>query len=70
MASVLDFQDYARNTMSKKVFDALDDGAGDQITKGLNNTDYVKIKMKQRGMANMKYFKGTQTKILGGLYEI
>ena len=69
MASALDFQDYARHTMSTKVFEALEDGAGDQVTKGLNTVDYVKIKMKQRGMANMKYFKGTQARVLAR-YEV
>lgn len=65
MASLLDFQDYARHTMSQKIFEALEDGAGDQVTKRLNEEDFVKIKIKQRGMANMKYFKGTQTKVFG-----
>lgn len=59
MASLLDFQDYARHTMAHKIFEALEDGAGEQVTKNLNQADFVKIKMKQRGMANMKYFKGT-----------
>ncbi len=65
MASVPDFRDYAQKTMSQKLFKEIDDGAADQVTKGLNESDFVKIKMKHRGMANMKYFKGTETKILG-----
>ena len=70
MASLLDFRDYAQHTLAHRVFEALDDGAGDQVTKGLNTTDFVKIKLKQRGMANMKYFKGTQTRVLGGRHEV
>ena len=35
------------------------------MTKHANEEDFVKIKLKQRGMANMTYFKGTDTTILG-----
>lgn len=65
MASVYDFRDYAQRTMSAKLFKELDDGSADQVTRGANESDFVKIKMKHRGMANMKYFKGTDTMILG-----
>lgn len=51
--------------MSPNMFHNLDDGACDQISKGLNEGDFVKIKLKQRGMANMKYYKGTETVVLG-----
>ena len=33
--------------------------------KQLNEEDFVRIRLKHRGMANLKYFKGTETAILG-----
>ena len=51
--------------MSLKLFKDLDQGSADQVTKEVNERDFLKIKLKIRGMANMKYFKGTATKILG-----
>jgi len=59
MASLLDFRTFAQSTMSPALFASLDSGAGDQVTLGLNQSDFPMIKMKQRGMANMKYFKNT-----------
>jgi len=38
----------------------LDDGNGDQVTKIENSDDFIRIKMKLRGMANMKYFEGLE----------
>ena len=35
------------------------------MTKERNERDFVDIKLKIRGMANMKYFKGTAATILG-----
>jgi hypothetical protein len=51
--------------MSQKVFRELEEGAADQLTKECNERDFVSIKLKIRGMANMKYFKGTAATILG-----
>ena len=65
MASLPDFRDYAKVTMSERLFTELDEAAGNQVTKRLNEEDFVRIKLKQRGMANMKYFKGPESKILG-----
>ena len=65
MASVHDFREYAQRTMSSKAFKELDDGSADQVTRASNESDFIKIKMKHRGMANMKFFKGTNTLILG-----
>jgi len=36
----------------------LDDGNGEEVTKNENHDDFIRIKMKLRGMANMKYFEG------------
>ena len=65
MASLPDFRDYARNTMSQSLFAQLDSSAGNQITKKLNEEDFERIKLKQRGMANLKYFVGPEAYILG-----
>eukprot|EP00347_Sterkiella_histriomuscorum_P024048 403332483 len=66
MASLMDYQQYAQDYLPKRLYSQLEDGAGDQVTKQANQEDFVRIKMKQRGMANMKYFKGPQTTILNG----
>ncbi|TNV78722.1 hypothetical protein FGO68_gene9069 [Halteria grandinella] len=65
MASLPDFRDFALKTMSLTQFTTLDAGAGAQHVKQLNEEDFVKIRLKHRGMANLKYFKGTETAILG-----
>jgi (S)-2-hydroxy-acid oxidase len=65
MASLPDLRDFASVSMSERLFKELDDASGDQITKKRNEDDFVKIKLKLRGMANMKHFKGTETTILG-----
>ncbi|CDW73041.1 hydroxyacid oxidase 2 (long chain) [Stylonychia lemnae] len=59
-ASLLDYQNYAKNILSKNIYESLEDGNGDQVTKSENEEDFVRIKMKLRGMANMKYFKGIE----------
>lgn len=64
-ASLFDFQDYARRTMTPKVFHFLEDGSTEQVTKNSNETDFVQVLLKQRGMANMKHYKGTTTSFLG-----
>lgn len=65
MASLPDFRDYARTTMSKRLFADLDSAAGNQSTKKLNEEDFSRIKLKQRGMANIMYFKGPGSTFLG-----
>ena len=71
MASSLDFESFARCTMSARVFEALQDGAANQVTLARNHEDYAQlIKIKQRGMANMKYFKGTHTSVLLGQHTV
>ena len=65
MASLPDFRDYAKTTMSKRLFAELDSAAGNQTSKKLNEEDFSRIKLKQRGMANMQYFKGPASTFLG-----
>lgn len=52
------------------MFKQLEDGSADQVSKKSNEEDFVRIKMKQRGMANMKYFKGTETSILNNYFTL
>ena len=63
MASLPDFRDYANRTMSQTIFNKLEAAAHDGLSKKLNEEDFFKIKLKLRGMANLKFFKGTETSI-------
>ena len=51
--------------MTPKVFQYLEDGSSEQITKNSNESDFIKVLLKQRGMLNMKYFKGSSAQLLG-----
>lgn len=65
MASVLDYEDYAKAVLSKPIYDWLNVYNEDGHTKKDNEKDFEHIKLKLRGMANMKYFKGLSTTIMG-----
>lgn len=65
LASIIDYEEYAKITMSKPMFEYLQGYSEDGHTKAANHKDFEYIKLKQRGMANMKYFKGSETTILG-----
>lgn len=65
LASLYDYKQFASLNLPRRVFQSLEDGAGDQVTKQENEEDFIRIKMKLRGMANMKYFEGSQSTILG-----
>ena len=49
--------------MSQRVFKELE--GADTVSKTLNEQDFIKIKLKHRGMANMAFYKGTEIQILG-----
>ena len=59
-ASLQDFEDYARRRLDKPTFEHL---------RGVKRpaehlTDFFNIKLKLRGMANLKHFKGLNSHIL------
>lgn len=43
----------------------MDSHTNDGYPKQENESDFSLIKLKHRGMANLKFFKGTETTILG-----
>ena len=47
------------------MLDSLEDAAGDHLTKAWNEKHFEAIKLKQHGMANMSFYKGTSITILG-----
>jgi isopentenyl diphosphate isomerase/L-lactate dehydrogenase-like FMN-dependent dehydrogenase len=65
MAAVSDYEEFAKKTLSKPYYENIAGYAEDGIAKQDNEKDFELIKLKQRGMANMKYFKGLETTILG-----
>lgn len=65
LACVPDYQDYAKLTMAKPFYDYLQGYSEDGHTYSQNNKDFESIKLKLRGMLNMKHFQGTETTILG-----
>ncbi len=59
-ASLLDFEDYARRRLDKPTFEHLRgvERPADHLT------DFFNVKLKLRGMANLKHFKGLNSHIL------
>lgn len=51
--------------MSKKLYDYYNGYSEDGVCREENSADLNRIKLKLRGMANLKYFKGIETKVLG-----
>lgn len=51
--------------MAKPLHDYLQGYSEDGHTYTSNNKDFELIKLKLRGMLNLKYYKGTETTILG-----
>jgi isopentenyl diphosphate isomerase/L-lactate dehydrogenase-like FMN-dependent dehydrogenase len=65
LASVPDYEDHVRAYLSKPIYDYLSGYSEDGHTKVDNEKDFEYIKLKLRGMINMKHFKGIETTILG-----
>ena len=59
-ASMDDFEQHAKQQLDRPAFEHL--SGWDQHAE---QSDFAHIKLKLRGMANLKYFGGIQTKILG-----
>ena len=64
-ASTLDYERYAQQMLDKPAFDHLNGGGHPAHFQ----SDFNHIKLKLRGMANLKYFKGINTKILGSEFS-
>jgi len=61
MASLHDYEDHARETLARPVFDHLISTRGDTDLPTIAKEkveDYAHIKLKLRGMLNLKYFEG------------
>jgi hypothetical protein len=58
-ASTFDFEDYARRKLDKPTFDHFHSKLPDFYLQ-----DFNRIKLRLRGMANLKYFKGIKTHVL------
>ena len=65
-ATTLDYEEHARLCLDKQTFEHLQ-GNGDQPADYQN--DFNLIKLKLNGMANMKYFSGLSTEILGHKFQ-
>jgi isopentenyl diphosphate isomerase/L-lactate dehydrogenase-like FMN-dependent dehydrogenase len=65
LASIPDCEDHVRTYLSKPIYDYLSGYTEDGHTKNDNQTDFEFIKLKLRGMINMKNFIGIETSILG-----
>lgn len=65
LASVPDYEDFSRFYLSKPIYDYLSGYSEDGHTKIENEKDFEYVKLKLRGMINMKNFKGIETTILG-----
>lgn len=64
MASLHDYEDYARETLSRPVFDHLVAHRSDleELQSRQDSIqDFQRIKLKIRGMLNLKYFEGVKT---------
>ena len=68
MASLHDYEDYARETLSRPLFDHFRNHRSDIPPSAIESekvNDFNKIKLKLRGMLNLKYFEGITTTFLG-----
>lgn len=65
IASIPDLDVYAKTYLSKHLYEHLNGFSQDGITKRENAGDFEYIRLKLRGMFNMKNFKGIETTILG-----
>ena len=65
LASILDYEAYTKMTSPMRTFEYINGHAQDGFSKEDNENDFNLIKLKQRGMANLKYFRGIEMTILG-----
>ena len=72
MASLHDYEDHARDTLSRPMFDHIKGFRSDIDPSPIEQEkiqDFAKIKLKLRGMLNLKYFEGIKTTILGQTFN-
>ena len=62
-ANTIDYETHARASLDMQTFAHLQGGNGEQPAD--YQDDFNLIKLKLNGMANLKHFEGTETKILG-----
>ena len=65
MASLHDYEDHARETLSKPLFDHIMSYRGDAALPTIENekvSDFAHIKLKLRGMLNLDNFRDISTK--------
>ena len=68
MASLHDYEDYARETLSRPLFDHLMAARSDTDLPAIAKEkvdDYALIKLKLRGMLNLRDFQGISTSLFG-----
>lgn len=65
LAAIHDYESYSKTRMSKSLFQHLTGFTSDGVTAKENNEDFEKIKLRLRGMMNVKFFENFDVTVLG-----